>query len=106
MNFPYKSNIPLEYCVIEVIFAELLNLPAPRYIEIFYFSLLLELCKLKPNLIPQVKSARLFWIHSIVEWLLFSFLFLQVLAQATEMFFFRLENMNVACFDRYSKTKL
>ncbi|XP_065210037.1 nuclear cap-binding protein subunit 1 [Planococcus citri] len=76
MNFPYKLNIPLEYCVIEVIFAELLSLPAPRYIEIFYASLLLELCKLKPFTVPQV------------------------LAQATEMFFFRLENMNVACFDR------
>lgn len=54
MNFPYKLNIPLEYCVIEVIFAELLNLPSPRFIEIFYWSLLLELCKLKPYTIPQV----------------------------------------------------
>lgn len=54
MNFPYKLNIPLEYCVIEVIFAELLSLPAPRYIEVFYASLLLELCKLKPFTVPQV----------------------------------------------------
>lgn len=54
MNFPYKLNIPLEYCVIEVIFAELMNLPSPKYIEIFYSSLLLELCKLKPFSIPQV----------------------------------------------------
>jgi len=55
MNFPYKLNIPLEYCVIEVIFGELLNLPAPRYIEVFYSSLLLELCKLKSDIIPQVR---------------------------------------------------
>lgn len=54
MNFPYKLNIPLEYCVIEVIFGELLNLPAPRYIEVFYASLLLELCRLKSDIVPQV----------------------------------------------------
>lgn len=56
LNFPFKSNIPLEYCIIEVVFSELLSLPSPRYIEIFYFSLLLELCKLKPYAIPQVNS--------------------------------------------------
>lgn len=74
--FPYKAKIPLEYCIVEVIFAELFNLPRPRYLEICYGSILIELCKLQPSTMPQV------------------------LAQATEILFLRIDSMNVASFDR------
>ncbi|KAF7274780.1 hypothetical protein GWI33_012549 [Rhynchophorus ferrugineus] len=77
LNFPYKLKIPLEYCIIEVIFAELFNMPTPRYLEICYGSILIELCKLQPSTMPQV------------------------LALATEMLFNKIDTMNVSCFDRF-----
>lgn len=77
LNFPYKSKIPLEYCIVEVIFAELFNMPTPRYLEIAYGGIMIELCKLQPSTMPQV------------------------LAQATEILFMRIDSMNVSCFDRF-----
>lgn len=77
LNFPYKSKIPLEYCIVEVIFSELFHMPTPRYLEICYGSILIELCKLQPSTLPQV------------------------LAQATEILFMRIDSMNTSCFDRF-----
>ncbi|KAF5299282.1 hypothetical protein FQA39_LY02455 [Lamprigera yunnana] len=78
LNFPYKLKIPLEYCIVEVIFAELFHMPKPRFLEIAYGSILIELCKLQPSTMPQV------------------------LAQATEILFMRIDNMNVSCFGRFA----
>jgi nuclear cap-binding protein subunit 1 len=77
LNFPYKSKIPLEYCIVEVIFSELFHMPTPRYLEICYGSILIELCKLQPSTMPQV------------------------LAQATEILFMRIDSMNTSCFDHF-----
>lgn len=77
LNFPNKSKLPLEYMIVEVIFAELLNMPTPRYLEINYGSILIELCKLQPGQIPQV------------------------LAQLTEMLFDRIESMSVSAVQRF-----
>ncbi|XP_017038914.1 nuclear cap-binding protein subunit 1 [Drosophila ficusphila] len=77
LSFPFKHKIPLEYCIVEVIFAELFHMPTPRYLDICYGSILIELCKLQPATLPQV------------------------LAQATEILFMRIDSMNTSCFDRF-----
>ncbi|XP_063215947.1 nuclear cap-binding protein subunit 1 [Bacillus rossius redtenbacheri] len=77
LNFPYKTKIPLDYAIVEVIFAQLFHMPTPAHLEIVYGSVLIELCKLQPSTMPQV------------------------LAQATEILFMRIDAMNVACFDRF-----
>ncbi|GAB6031226.1 Component of the cap-binding complex (CBC) [Chamberlinius hualienensis] len=77
LTFPGKQKVPLDYMIVEVIFAELFQIPVSRYIEIYYGSLLIELCKLQPSTMPQV------------------------LALATQLMYQRIETMNVSCFDRF-----
>ncbi|KAB0405799.1 hypothetical protein E2I00_003514, partial [Balaenoptera physalus] len=86
VSYPGKNKIPLNYHIVEVIFAELFQLPAPPHIDVMYTTLLIELCKLQPGSLPQVVSFPLF------------FLFL---AQATEMLYMRLDTMNTTCVDRF-----
>uniref|UniRef100_A0A287D7F1 Nuclear cap-binding protein subunit 1 n=1 Tax=Ictidomys tridecemlineatus TaxID=43179 RepID=A0A287D7F1_ICTTR len=56
VSYPGKNKIPLNYHIVEVIFAELFQLPAPPHIDVMYTTLLIELCKLQPGSLPQVVS--------------------------------------------------
>ncbi|XP_052011099.1 nuclear cap-binding protein subunit 1-like [Xyrauchen texanus] len=76
LSYPGKNKIPLNYHIVEVIFGGLFKLPTAPHIDVMYTALLIELCKLQPGSLPQV------------------------LAQATEMMYMRLDTMNTICADR------
>ncbi|XP_072015852.1 nuclear cap-binding protein subunit 1-like [Amphiura filiformis] len=76
VSFHAKAQVPLNYMIAEVVFSEMFSLPQPPRIEIFHAAIFLELCKLQPSSLPQV------------------------LAQATEMLYERLDTMNLNCVDR------
>ncbi|KAK6188882.1 hypothetical protein SNE40_004967 [Patella caerulea] len=77
LSFPTKNKLPLNYIIIETVFGQLFRLPKAPHLELFYGVILLEVCKLQPSTMPQV------------------------LAQATEMLFERLDSMHTICIERF-----
>lgn len=77
LNLPGNSKVPANYCIIEVLFSEMFRLPNPHHVQVFYGSLIIELCKSQPNTMPGV------------------------VAQATELLYERLDSMNVDCVQRF-----
>ena len=75
---PSIQRLPFDYMAVEVIFGEMLSLPKSRHLEIFYGSLLIELCKQRAHSLPLV------------------------LAQAVQLMFERLDTMHGALIDRLS----
>ncbi|GFT18086.1 nuclear cap-binding protein subunit 1 [Nephila pilipes] len=78
LSYPGKHKIPLEYVIVEVILSEMFRLPVVHFHEICMGSLFLELCKLQPSTMPQV------------------------LAQAVELMYERLDTMNIDCANRFA----
>ncbi|VBB33346.1 unnamed protein product [Acanthocheilonema viteae] len=74
LEYDKRTLVPINYVILEVIFSQLFHLPEAPTRSIFYGSLLIELCKTKS--MPQV------------------------IAQAAEIFYQRIDSMQVACIDR------
>ncbi|VDN31081.1 unnamed protein product [Gongylonema pulchrum] len=75
VNYRRKSAVPLNYMILEVIFSQLMRLPDPASLPLFYGSIILELCKTKN--MPQV------------------------IAQSAELFYQRIATMHMTCVDRF-----
>uniref|UniRef100_A0A158Q3I3 Nuclear cap-binding protein subunit 1 n=1 Tax=Dracunculus medinensis TaxID=318479 RepID=A0A158Q3I3_DRAME len=74
LDYHKKSTVPLNYVILEVIFSQLFRIPDSPIRPIFYGSLLIELCKTKT--MPQV------------------------IAQAAELLYQRIDTMQLICIDR------
>ncbi|VDM40166.1 unnamed protein product [Toxocara canis] len=76
LDYQRRHTVPINYMALEVIFSQLFRLPEPPTRPIFYGSLLIELCKIQPTSMPQV------------------------LAQATELLYQRLDSMHFSAIDQ------
>jgi hypothetical protein len=72
LNTPYALKSHAGICVsslsswlflLQVIFSEIFRLPNPPHIELFYGSLLIELCKSQPNSMPGIVSFTIKSLH-------------------------------------------
>ena len=78
LHCPVIQRYPIDYMIVEVIMGEMFRLPKSKHLEIFYGSLLIELCKSSSSSFPMV------------------------LAQAVVLIYERLTTMNGGCIDRFS----
>ncbi|VBB25623.1 unnamed protein product [Acanthocheilonema viteae] len=74
VSYQKKTMVPINYMILEVIFSQLFRLPHPLLRPLFYGSVMIELCKIKD--MPQV------------------------IAQAAELFYQRIDTMQLECIDR------
>lgn len=78
LQCPVIQRYPIDYMLVEVILGEMFRLPKSTHIEIFYGSLMIELCKLQSTSLPMV------------------------LAQAVVLIYDRMASMNGGCIDKFS----
>jgi nuclear cap-binding protein subunit 1 len=77
LSYYRGESIPLEHCIVEVIFGQIFRLPEAPYMELFYGALLIELCRKSANKMPQV------------------------LAHATQTLYSRSHHMQLVCVERF-----
>ncbi|KAH7730165.1 Nuclear cap-binding protein subunit 1 [Aphelenchoides avenae] len=77
LNYHRRDTVPLNYVIVEVIFSQLFRLPETPQLEIFYGALLIELCRVQADSMPQV------------------------LAQAAELLYRRVDTIQLFCLDRF-----
>ncbi|EDV26456.1 uncharacterized protein TRIADDRAFT_54475 [Trichoplax adhaerens] len=78
LSLPSRSRLSLYDTIIETIFSDLFTLPKSVFPELFTSSLLIELCKSEPTVVPKV------------------------LAEATGILYDRVDIMNVTCVHRFA----
>lgn len=77
VNYHRGELVPLNYCVMEVVFSQLFKLPHSTHLELFYGALLYELCRTRGDSMPQV------------------------VAIAVEFLYRRADTMQPTCIDRF-----